>query len=70
MKNPNYDMVQSLFLQALGGASMCWEPRPSTEVFKPDEAKGIADEMLPKIVTLIEEGLIHAVPTDARTPQS
>ena len=65
MKNPNYDTVQSLFLEALGGASMCWEPRPSTEVFKADEAKSIADEMLPKIVALIEEGL-----TDARNSQS
>ena len=64
-KNPNYDKAQSLFLEALSGASMCWEPRPSTEVFKADEAKSIADEMLPKIVTLIEEGL-----TDARNSQS
>ena len=58
MKNPYYDTAESLFLEALGRASMCWEPRPSAEVFKPDEAKNIADEMLPKIVTLIEEGLI------------
>ena len=63
--NLNYGKAESLFLQALGEASMCWEPRPSTEVFKPDEAKSIADEMLPKIVTLIEEGL-----TDARNSQS
>ena len=70
MKNPNYEKAESLFLEALGGASMCWEPRPLTEVFKADEAKSIADEMLPKIVTLIEEGLIHAVPTDARNSQS
>ena len=65
MQNPNYEKAQSLFLEALGGASMCWEPRPSSAIFKPDEAKDIADEMLPKIVTLIEEGL-----TDARNPQS
>lgn len=31
--------------EAIGHASMCWNPRPSTEVFDSDEALKVVDEL-------------------------
>jgi hypothetical protein len=41
--------------QAIGQASMCWEPRPSTEVFKAEEASNIAFELCHKIANEIDK---------------
>jgi len=35
--------------QAIGQASMCWNPRPSSEVFSSEEASKIATDLLFKI---------------------
>lgn len=41
--------------QAVGAASMCWSPRPSTEVFSPEEAEKIAVELLFSIAAELEK---------------
>jgi mRNA-degrading endonuclease RelE of RelBE toxin-antitoxin system len=42
---------------AIGEASMCWNPRPSTEVFNSDEAIKINEELLSSIQQLVEEAV-------------
>jgi hypothetical protein len=66
MDNPNYAAAETLFLRALGEASMCWNPRPSSETFNPDEALGICKRELPKIMRLIEAGFSIAVANQFR----
>ena len=61
LDNPNYQAAETLFLRALGEASMCWSPRPSTETFNPDEALQVCKRELPKIARLIEAGFSIAV---------
>jgi hypothetical protein len=41
--------------EAIGAASMCWSPRPSTEVFNSEEASKIAVELLFKIADELEK---------------
>lgn len=47
MLNFNEDTdPRSAVMIALGAASMCWEPRPSTEVFMPETCIAIGEELL------------------------
>lgn len=41
--------LASYVFQALGAASMCWNPRPSTAVFDSTQAKEIGEALLKKI---------------------
>lgn len=41
--------INSFVFQALGAASMCWNPRPSEQVFDSTTAKEIGDALLVKI---------------------
>ena len=41
--------------EAIGAASVCWEPRPSTEVFNSEEASKIAVDLLFKIADELEK---------------
>lgn len=61
MENPNTTKAKELFLQALGQASMRWNPRPSNQTFDTAEASGIADREFPKIEKLIEAGFARAL---------
>lgn len=46
--------------QAVGAASMCWSPRPSTEVFSPEDAEKVAVELLFSIAAELEKaGLVY-----------
>lgn len=56
MENPNTTKAKELFLQALAEASMCWDPRPSSQTYDPAEVNGIAEREFPKIEKLIEAG--------------
>jgi hypothetical protein len=40
-----FDITDVVF-QALGAASMCWDPRPSNQVFENQEAKDIGDKVI------------------------
>lgn len=40
--------------EAVGAASMCWQPRPTTEVFNPDEATRVAVALCFKIAAELE----------------
>jgi hypothetical protein len=42
------EMYHAVF-EAVGAASMCWKPRPSSEVFDPEAAEKIAVELCFKI---------------------
>lgn len=42
------EMYHSVF-EAIGAASMCWNPRPTTEVFSSEEASKIAIDLCFKI---------------------
>lgn len=44
----NYRITSDVYhriFEDIGQASMCWEPRPSHEVFKADEAANIAADL-------------------------
>lgn len=41
--------------EAIGAASMCWSPRPSTEVFNSEEASKLAVDLLFKIADEMEK---------------
>ena len=47
--------LKEYIYEAIGQASMCWNPRPSTEVFNPEEAKNIAEKLLKTIENIIEQ---------------
>lgn len=47
------EMYHAVF-EAIGAASMCWHPRPSTEVFNSEEAAKIATDLCFKIANEIE----------------
>lgn len=40
--------------EAIGAASMCWNPRPSTEVFHSEEASKVAVDLCFKIADELE----------------
>lgn len=40
---------------AVGAASMCWTPKPSSEVFSPEEAEKVAVELLFNIACELEK---------------
>lgn len=42
--------------EAVGAASLCWNPRPSNQVFDTTEAERIAVELCFKIVNVLERG--------------
>lgn len=48
------DLYHAVF-QAIGAASMCWNPRPSNEVFSSEEASKIAMNLLFKIADELEK---------------
>lgn len=48
------DLYHAVF-QAIGAASMCWNPRPSNEVFSSEEASEIAMNLLFKIADELEK---------------
>jgi hypothetical protein len=52
------DMYRAVF-EAIGAASMCWQPRPGTEVFKAEEASNIAVALCFQIAGEIE-GAVEA----------
>ena len=41
--------IAEIAFQSLGAASMCWEPRPSTQVFDSTRAKQIGERLLAEI---------------------
>lgn len=41
--------------EAIGAASMCWNPRPSDEVFSPEETERVAVNLLFSIATELEK---------------
>lgn len=41
--------IESFVFQALGAASMCWDPRPSVQTFDNVRAKEIGDALMEKI---------------------
>lgn len=45
--------LDSYVFQALGAASMCWNPRPSDQVFDSTQAKKIGDALLEKIKEVV-----------------
>ena len=45
--------------EAIGAASMCWNPHPSTEVFESEKASQIAMDLLFKIADEIEQVNMH-----------
>jgi len=47
--------LKEYIFEAIGQASMCWNPRPSTEVFNSEEAKNIANELLKTINDIIKQ---------------
>ena len=38
--------LREVVMLAIGGASMCWDPRPSTAVFDSEEAGRIGEELI------------------------
>lgn len=45
--------------EAVGAASMCWNPRPSSQVFCSEEASKVAVDLCFKIAEIMEEkGLV------------
>jgi len=40
---------------AIGAASLCWNPKPTTEVFDSDQANKILDEAYTNVIEAIEE---------------
>lgn len=42
----NAETVKEAVYLALGAASMCWTPRPSDQVFQPEEADAIGRALL------------------------
>jgi len=49
--------VESIIQESIGQASMCWNPRPSTEVFNSDEALKVSKELLVTIHQLVKEAI-------------
>jgi len=41
--------LESAIFQALGAASMCWDPKPYTQIFDSTAAKEIGDALLAEI---------------------
>ena len=41
--------VEEVVFQAIGTGSMCWDPRPSTQVFDSTGAKAVGDEAMAKL---------------------
>lgn len=52
--------------EAVGAASLCWNPRPSNQVFDTTEAERIAVELCFKIVNVLERG--HSENAKDQTP--
>lgn len=48
--------------EAVGTASMCWNPRPSTEVFSSEEAEKVAVDLCFKIVNDNEKNYVRNEP--------
>lgn len=44
------DLKQKIF-ESIGAASMCWEPRPSSQVFDSTKAKEIGDSLYASVET-------------------
>lgn len=47
--------VRELIAQAVGEGSMCWKPLPSTQVFDPDRAVKIVDNVVEKLTQALEK---------------
>lgn len=45
--------MKELIFQALGEASMCWEPRPSSQVFDSAACSKVGDRLLKDILGLL-----------------
>lgn len=45
--------VEEILLQLAGSASMCWKPRPSNEVFNPEEANKFVKDSLSQLKELV-----------------
>ena len=50
--------VREVIFQALGAASMCWEPRPGNLVFDSDLASKIGEGLIGYIDKLLEQAYI------------
>lgn len=48
------EMYHAVF-EAIGEASMCWTPRPSSEVFASEQAEGVAVRLCFKIAEELEK---------------
>lgn len=48
------EMYHAVF-EAIGEASMCWNPRPSNEVFAPEQASAVATRLCFKIAEELEK---------------
>lgn len=48
------DLYHAVF-EAVGAASMCWKPRPSSEVFDPEQASKVALDLCFKIADELEK---------------
>lgn len=44
--------LKTKVFEAIGAASMCWEPLPSNQVFESDKAKKIADDLWTEVEKL------------------
>lgn len=62
------EMYHAVF-EAIGEASMCWNPRPSNEVFSSEEASNVAVRLCCKIAGELEREAVVGKEGDAICPQ-
>ena len=51
-KCAKYIRARELIMQAVGRASMCWDPLPNKAVFQSDVAQNIGENLLNELVKL------------------
>ena len=58
---PN-DKLKTLVFEALGAASMCWNPPPGHQVFESEKAQKIGDDLIAAITALSQDAAIQQEP--------
>ena len=58
---PN-DKLKTLVFEALGAASMCWNPLPGHQVFESEKAQKIGDDLIAAITALSKDAAIQQEP--------